>query len=67
MIALWNKPPIVKDNLISNKEDIIWFWHTGMNNSPMVMFSIIMVAHLLMVILILQLMLLNTPDPLEHG
>ena len=31
------------------------------------MFSIIMVAHLLMVILILQLMLLITPDPLEHG
>lgn len=34
MIALWETPAIVRDNVIINMRDIVWFWHSGMKNSP---------------------------------
>ncbi len=34
MNAVWKEMPRVVDNKIVNIEDIVWFWHSGMQNSP---------------------------------
>lgn len=34
MVTLWSKLPIVVNNEIKNPKDILWYWHSGMNNSP---------------------------------
>jgi len=34
MVTLWRNLPRVNDGEIINSKDIIWYWHTGMNNSP---------------------------------
>ena len=35
MIAVWNNLPKVLDNVIKNPSDVVWFWHSGMQNSPL--------------------------------
>lgn len=35
MIAIWSHPPKVVDNIITNPLDIVWYWHSGMRNSPL--------------------------------
>lgn len=34
MVGLWTELPKISDNVIRNPESMIWYWHTGMNNSP---------------------------------
>ena len=34
MVTLWKKLPMVKDGVIVNSEDIVWYWNSEMNNSP---------------------------------
>lgn len=34
MVTLWKKLPIVKDGVIANSEDIVWYWNSTMKNSP---------------------------------
>ena len=33
MVTIWKNKPNVLVNKIQNPQDIIWYWHTGMNNS----------------------------------
>lgn len=35
MVAVWSHLPKVQDNKITNLSDIIWYWHSGMKNSPL--------------------------------
>ena len=34
IVTLWDKLPIIQNKHIINSENIIWYWHTGMRNSP---------------------------------
>ena len=67
MVTIWTKLPKVNEGKIVNSKDIIWYWHTGMNNSPVGRIKYEDGAIPIDGDLNTPIEKLTSPKPLEHG